>query len=55
MEQKSVICSENACIFIYANRDTVLKFSVVSCDFCSFFFLGMGRIEITNAYFFNYF
>ena len=29
MEQKSVSCSDNACILIYANRDTVLKFSVV--------------------------
>ena len=24
--------------FFYANRDTVLKFSVVSCAFCFFFF-----------------
>ena len=29
MERKSVSCSENVCILIYANRDTVLKCSVV--------------------------
>ena len=33
MEQKIVIFSENASILIYTNRDTVLKFSVVSCAF----------------------
>ena len=36
MEQNNVICSENACISIYTNTDTLLKCSVLSFGFCSF-------------------
>ena len=36
MEQNSVIYSENACVLIHENKDTVLKFSVVCSDFCYF-------------------
>ena len=36
MEQNSVICSENTCVLIDANRDTVMKCSVASCDICFF-------------------
>ena len=46
MEQKSVICSENACILIYANIDTVLKCSVLSCDFC--FFSSLIWVELIS-------
>ena len=51
MEQRSVIFSDNECIFIHTNRDTVLKCSGFHCASFSFFFFNISIIDITNTYF----